>query len=263
MPSLRSTRSSNSLASSSRSKERERRVRRARSLQQSGNNSRLVGNLDDETSETDRQKKDPGNGQTDGQKPPQEFPNQVHQLLGGEFAAMPNTYVKQIALGIMNPELVMQMSTDKRTVDPQRVLFLFSLRNPIRRAIIFLGNSLPFNFVIYSSIICQCIFLIFTPAFPDMPGQEKPVLSLAIMELANTGFTIFFTLEFFVRVMHVGLLFTPTAYFRSGWNVVDFIVLLFSWASIFEIMGSAKYVKVVRLARALRPLRLIKRIRGA
>ena len=51
------------------------------------------------------------------------------------------------------------------------------------------------------------------------------------------------------------------AYLRSGWNIVDFIILLLSWMDLSRLLSGSQE-KVFRLARALRPLRLIKRNKG-
>ena len=53
-----------------------------------------------------------------------------------------------------------------------------------------------------------------------------------------------------------GLIFTRQAYLKSGWNIVDTIVLVFAW--IEELVDGPSY-KALRMGRALKPLRLMKR----
>jgi hypothetical protein len=61
-----------------------------------------------------------------------------------------------------------------------------------------------------------------------------------------------------------GLIFTRKAYLRSGWNIVDLLVLLSSWADFVAFRTGLSFrggsvLKVLRLARVLRPMRLISR----
>ena len=58
-----------------------------------------------------------------------------------------------------------------------------------------------------------------------------------------------------------GFLLHKTAYLRNGWNVLDFFILFLSWLEMSNIFSGSQG-KVFRLARALRPLRIIKRNKG-
>jgi hypothetical protein len=69
------------------------------------------------------------------------------------------------------------------------------------------------------SIILSCLLLIITPKHDDIPGWRH-VLAPETIRSCSFGFTIVFSLEFVVRVMHQGFLLTPTAYLKSWWNRV-------------------------------------------
>ncbi len=194
---------------------------------------------------------------------PRNLQEYIHILLRSAEQAMGTSHVKEIADKAIRPELIRELSMQDDAMDPERVLFIFSSTNPVRRFFMWFGNSLLFDTLIYACIACQILFLIFTPAYIDMPGQAPPVVPVDIMSLCNHVFTMVFTFEFFVRILRIGVILTPGAYFKSGWNMVDFCVLAFSWMDFFELLENAQFVKVVRLTRALRPLRLITRIRGA
>lgn len=56
-----------------------------------------------------------------------------------------------------------------------------------------------------------------------------PVLSDLTLQWVEYGFTFFFTLELFIRVFEQGLLFTKNAYLKNGWNIMDTLILVFSW----------------------------------
>jgi hypothetical protein len=87
----------------------------------------------------------------------------------------------------------------------------------------------------------------------------KVFVSRTILALLNYVFTGLFTVELVVRVCSRGLYFTERAYLKDGWNVMDALIVGFSWVEvIFELSGSqlsGEVGKVLRLARALRPLR--------
>lgn len=74
----------------------------------------------------------------------------------------------------------------------------------------------------------------------------------------SVGFLAFFTLEFIIKVLADGLLFTPNAYMRSSWNLIDMIVLISLWVefiAFFQDNGNVE--KFVRGLKALRALRLL------
>ena len=69
-------------------------------------------------------------------------------------------------------------------------------------------------------------------------------------------------MEFFIKVISNGLCFNyrdnNIAYFRSWWNILDFIVLATS-ISVLVFGDSVTFLKSIRILRALRPLRVISR----
>ena len=75
-------------------------------------------------------------------------------------------------------------------------------------------------------------------------------------------FTCIFAVEFLSRIMAVGLWQTKNAYLRSGWNVMDTLVLFFAIIDELKVFDGGNVAKILRLVRALRPLRLMKRNAG-
>ena len=55
-----------------------------------------------------------------------------------------------------------------------------------------------------------------------------------------------------------GLIMDRHSYFRSGWNIMDATIVLFSWLDLNGVVQGGQ-IKIIRMARALRPLRLIRR----
>jgi len=64
-------------------------------------------------------------------------------------------------------------------------------------------------------------------------------------------------------VITYGFIFNgANSYIRNGWNIIDFIVVIFSLISLGIISTKLKIVKIIRLLRVLRPLRVISRNKG-
>lgn len=72
------------------------------------------------------------------------------------------------------------------------------------------------------------------------------------------GFVALFTIEFFIRIIADGLIFTPNAYLRSSWNFIDVIVLISLWIEfIATLKNDGNLSRIVRGLKALRALRLL------
>ena len=82
------------------------------------------------------------------------------------------------------------------------------------------------------------------------------------LDVAETVFTVVFTLEFLAKIVAHNFVFGPhgsTVYMRNGWRVLDFIVVVGGWVSVGVTAagGSGGGVTAIRGMRALRPLRSI------
>lgn len=70
-------------------------------------------------------------------------------------------------------------------------------------------------------------------------------------------------MEALSKIIVFGFLFNgELSYFRTGWNIIDFIVVIFSIISFALTSGKFKIVKILRLLRVMRPLRVISRNKG-
>lgn len=91
---------------------------------------------------------------------------------------------------------------------------------------------------------------------PLLPWQERVFLTIS-----NHVFTIIFAIEMGLKVMAQGFIFNTKAYMRSGWNVMDGILVFVSILDflISVVFGSNRRIfgilRVFRLLRTLRPLR--------
>jgi hypothetical protein len=73
-----------------------------------------------------------------------------------------------------------------------------------------------------------------------------------VLENFSIGLAFIFAIECLLKIIAYGFIHGSYTYLRSGWNILDFIIVLSSIAG--------NQFKLIRLIRVLRPLRTIKRI---
>lgn len=142
-------------------------------------------------------------------------------------------------------------------------LFLFSPANPIRVKSLWVTEHRFFDSVILVFIALNCVTL----------AMERPQLNAGSMErellvAANYIFTFVFAVEMLLKVIANGMFYGHSAYFKSGWNIMDGTLVGVSLLDLFlsfiaqrspRIFGM---LRVFRLLRSLRPLRVINRAPG-
>ncbi|XP_007456198.1 PREDICTED: voltage-dependent L-type calcium channel subunit alpha-1S [Lipotes vexillifer] len=150
---------------------------------------------------------------------------------------------------------------------PPRALFCLTLQNPVRRACISIVEWKPFETIILLTIFANCVAL---AAYLPMPEDDSSALNLGLEKL-ELLFLIVFSIEAAMKIIAYGLLFHQDAYLRSGWNVLDFIIV---FLGVFTVIleqvnviqsntapmsskGAGLDVKALRAFRVLRPLRLV------
>ena len=142
---------------------------------------------------------------------------------------------------------------------PQRRLpFVFTASNPIRAACKGLAENKHFDaFIIFLIIFSSgCLAL-------DAPRLD-PTSPLAYwLSQLNVFFTIAFTVEATLKIIAYGFAFTPKAYAKSGWNVLDFSIVCVSLLCLFATaVPQLRSLRSLRTLRVLRPLRLLSRNPG-
>merc|ERR1719482_601331 len=146
-----------------------------------------------------------------------------------------------------------------------RSCLLFSWSNPVRRGAAYVVWHPWFDpFIIFLIIFSSIMLAIDDPRASD----HRPVKVF----VSNVGwfFTIAFIIEMLLKIIVLGFIHSKTpsmpAYLRSGWNILDFCVVVISILTIMaESVPALKVVsslKALRTFRALRPLRLISRLEG-
>ena len=146
-----------------------------------------------------------------------------------------------------------------------RSCFIFSWANPVRRGCAFVVWHQWFDPFIIFLIVFSSIMLAI-----DDPRADDTMPVKVFLGSINHFFTAAFIIEMLMKIVVLGFVHsnTPThpAYLRSGWNVLDFCVVIISILTIMantvpalKVVGS---LKALRTFRALRPLRLISRLEG-
>ncbi|KAK9762450.1 hypothetical protein K7432_011791 [Basidiobolus ranarum] len=161
-------------------------------------------------------------------------------------------------------------------------LFIFKRNNPIRRFCkMLVGDSDPsiedfsfthfklshlFNGFILVCVIVSVVFAAINTPFAQRERLLKKFGSLEVIPLTHRDIdmflivdiiiTVIFTIEFLIRVIADGFLFTPRAYCQSVWNRVDFSVLITLYITLVinpkEPTGIPRTLRAAKGFRALR-----------
>lgn len=97
----------------------------------------------------------------------------------------------------------------------------------------------------------------------DNPLNDPNGTTSVVLNQIDLVITIIFCLESALKIVHFGLFFNgKNSYLRISWNIMDFVIVVFSVISIIFSDMNIQFIKVVRMLRVLRPLRMISRNEG-
>ncbi|KAK9849664.1 hypothetical protein WJX84_003467 [Apatococcus fuscideae] len=108
-----------------------------------------------------------------------------------------------------------------------RSMFIFSPNNALRRLCIAIMTSFWFEMLILLMIAASAVFL-------AMNGPTEPNGS-TFDQAANYADIVFasaFAFEMVIKMIAMGLIVHPGAYFRVPWNLLDFVIVVTSLASL-------------------------------
>ncbi|XP_034386121.1 voltage-dependent R-type calcium channel subunit alpha-1E [Cyclopterus lumpus] len=135
-----------------------------------------------------------------------------------------------------------------------RSLFIFGEDNVVRKYAKKVIEWPPFEYMILTTIIANCIVLALEQ---HLPGEDKTPMSKRL-EKTEPYFIGMFCLEAGIKIIALGFVFHKGSYLRNGWNVMDFIVVL---SGILAAAGAHMNISVdlrtLRAVRVLRPLKLV------
>ncbi|KAF3904350.1 hypothetical protein AA313_de0206632 [Arthrobotrys entomopaga] len=155
-------------------------------------------------------------------------------------------------------------------------LFIFGPKNPIRRMcqrIVgpshgsdrfdgvspFIPVWLSFSALIYTSIIVMVILAcVTTPLYQKAYFEQHGFTTRSWFVFADIGFASLFTFEALIKIIADGFYWTPNAYLRNVWGVIDSIVLITLWISVgTSFANQGEIARAVGAFKALRALRLL------
>lgn len=155
-------------------------------------------------------------------------------------------------------------------------LFIFKPSNPIRRlcqAIVGPGRGnkriegrepvkpvwYAYSFFIYSSIVAMVLLAcVATPLYQKEYFEEHVFSARNWFVWTDMAFAAVFTIEAIIKVIADGFFWTPNAFFRSTWGIIDGIVLVTLWINVATSLYSVGSVsRAVGAFKALRALRLL------
>jgi hypothetical protein len=102
-------------------------------------------------------------------------------------------------------------------------------------------------------VIANLVFLALDSPVQSISGNFSYVLKLSEFVFASL-----FTVEASIKIIAFGWFTMPLGYLRSYYNILDLIIVFFSWVALLPINSSL--LVGVRALRALRPLRTVQRL---
>lgn len=155
-------------------------------------------------------------------------------------------------------------------------LFIFAPKNPIRRLcqrLVGPGRGIEridgvepnkyawyiFSAMVYASIVTMVVLACITTPLYQKEYRERRDFSLRNWFVwTDLGFAVFFSAEAIIKVVADGFFFTPNAYFRSSWGVIDGVVLVTLWINVVTLLANQGTVsRAIGAFKALRALRLL------
>ncbi|KAK7445064.1 calcium channel protein [Stygiomarasmius scandens] len=125
-----------------------------------------------------------------------------------------------------------------------------------------------FQFLILLAVIGGIVTeIIATPVYRRNYFAENGRTRGAWFDIAEGAFTLTLIVEFFIKICADGFAFTPNAYVRSIWNIIDFIILagisVNVATSLIFVGGLSRFTRSLKALRALRLITLFNSMRVA
>jgi hypothetical protein len=116
-----------------------------------------------------------------------------------------------------------------------------------------------FSAFIYAAIVAMVILACVTTPLYQKEYTEANSFSIQNWYVwTDLAFTIVFTFEAVVKIIADGLVWTPNAYLRSSWGIIDSVVLITLWINVVTLLISdGEISRAIGAFKALRALRLL------
>ncbi|XP_065072313.1 voltage-dependent L-type calcium channel subunit alpha-1D-like [Rhopilema esculentum] len=141
----------------------------------------------------------------------------------------------------------------------KKALFIFPERNSIRMFCKRVVENKIFEYFILLTIATNCVVLMIAK---PLPNDDLTKLN-AQLENADAVFVAIFTLEAILKIIAYGFFFHSDSYLRSGWNILDFVVVVVGLVQVSSLSNdsdtkrNSESIRALRAIRVLRPLKLV------
>ncbi|XP_065346993.1 voltage-dependent calcium channel type A subunit alpha-1 isoform X9 [Cloeon dipterum] len=132
-------------------------------------------------------------------------------------------------------------------------LFILSEENPLRRYTRFIIEWPPFEYAVLLTIIANCIVLALEE---HLPNGDRTILAQKL-ELTEPYFLGIFCVEASLKILALGFVLHPRSYLRNIWNMMDFVVVVTGFITLFPQNDLDVDLRTLRAIRVLRPLKLV------
>ncbi|KAJ6570981.1 Ion transport protein-domain-containing protein [Mycena vulgaris] len=116
--------------------------------------------------------------------------------------------------------------------------------------------------IVIGGIVVEAIA---NPVYRRNYFRENGLVRGAWFDIAESAFGLVFFVEFLIKVVADGFLFTPNAYVRSIWNLLDFVImgglLINVTTGLIFVGGLSRLTRSLKALRALRLITLMDRMR--
>ncbi|KAK3277063.1 hypothetical protein CYMTET_14902 [Cymbomonas tetramitiformis] len=136
-------------------------------------------------------------------------------------------------------------------------LKVLSRNSPLRRACVLITLSGGFELILMTLILFTCVLLTLeSPRLDEHSAQHR------FIQQTDLIVTCLFTCETLLKIIARGFIMHEEAYLRSPSDVLDFVIVTSALFSLVMKDVDASPLKVLRVMRALRPLKMVFRDEG-
>ena len=130
---------------------------------------------------------------------------------------------------------------------------MFLPTSPLRQRCTAITNDEKFDNLILVVISISSVALAFENPLNNPKGRL-----VAILLILDYISTVIFIFEVVIKIVATGFYFNGSkSYIRQVWHVIDFIIVVTSIVSLFPLKIDLTTLKIIRMARLMRPLRVI------
>jgi len=138
-------------------------------------------------------------------------------------------------------------------------LFIFAYDNPIRAGLReFISNSYFAGFIYHMIALNSLLLALDEPQLKD--DYQKKTINFLLETIS-----IIFVVEFVIKTIVMGFYWGEKTYLKDPWNILDFVIVFFSfitWILEAYATGDVSFLRGFRALRALRPLRVVSKNEG-